>query len=144
MPHIGDIIANKLVNLAGYLTKLTESPNEAAQLGKALKALSSGDMPTELARKLASEQGIHLVGHQSLSRGAILTGLIWGAMTALLIDGRHLRASLFALAGMLLSLVGFIHARSLGFHYDLSAVWGYALMAILFAATYKLAKKDHR
>lgn len=136
VPHVSDILANKLTNLAGYLAKLPGSSEEATELGKTLKALSSGDMPLDLAQKLASEQGIHLVGQQFLSRGAILTGLIWGSMTALLIDGKSLRASAFALSALVLSLVGFVHAPDLGFHYDLPAVWGYGLMALLFAATH--------
>jgi AGZA family xanthine/uracil permease-like MFS transporter len=136
VPHVSDIVAKKLTNLAGYLSKLSESPAEATELGRTLRALSSGSPPLEVTQRMASQEGIHLIGQQFLSRGAILTGLIWGAMTALLIDRQFLNASYFALAALLLSVVGFIHAPDLGFHYDVHAVWGYALMAVLFAAAH--------
>ena len=120
--------------LTGTLRLYDDDPStEATDLGRTLETLAQGELPPMLADKLASDQGIHLVGQQFLSRGAILTGLIWGAMTALLIDGLHLRAAAFAASALVLSFVGFIHAPDLGWHYDVQAVWGYAMMAALFA-----------
>lgn len=138
VPHLSDILSKKMANLAGYLASLREPAEKATELGKALEALSSAGVPKELAQDLAAKQGIHMMGQQFLSRGAILTGLIWGAMTALLIDRRFPAASAFALAGLLLSLFGFIHADHLGLHYDLPLVWSYGLIALLFAATHQL------
>jgi AGZA family xanthine/uracil permease-like MFS transporter len=134
IPHVSDLLAKKMANLSTCLAKL--APPQLTELGQTLKALSGGQIPAELAERLSAEE-IHLMGQQSLSRGAILTGLLWGAMTALLIDGRHLSAAAFALAAMLLSLIGFIHAPDLGLHYTEPTVWGYGLMALLFAATKK-------
>lgn len=141
VPHISDIVAKKLANLAGFLAELTDSSTKATELGQTLKTLADGNLPPIMAEKLAASQGIHLIGQQFLSRGAILTGLIWGAMTALLIDGLYLRASAFALSALMLSFVGFIHAPDLGFHYELQAVWGYAMMAALFAAAHWIRRE---
>lgn len=140
IPHVSDILAKKLSSFSGFLAQLPGPDGSESELGKALQAFGSGDLPRELGERLAMDQGIHWVGQTYLSRGAILTGLIWGAMTALLIDGRHLRAAAFALAALVLSLIGFIHAPSLGLHYDLPAVWGYGLMALLFAVTHKYCR----
>ena len=43
-------------------------------------------------------QGAHYEGHLALSQGAILTGLIWGAIVASVIDGKFRNAGGFALA----------------------------------------------
>lgn len=58
-------------------------------------------------------EGAHFDGHLALSQGAILTGLIWGAIVADVIDGRFRMAGGFALAAALMSSVGIIHAASL-------------------------------
>ncbi|MFO7905530.1 MAG: xanthine/uracil/vitamin C permease [Planctomycetota bacterium] len=142
VPHLSDILTNKMSNLARYLNSLMEPSIEATELGKTLEALSGDHVPHDLAEKLVADQGIHMMGQQFLSRGAILTGLIWGAMTALLIDNRFLGASAFALAGLVLALLGFIHSPRLGIHYDLPLVWSYGLIALLFAATHKFCRRE--
>lgn len=58
-------------------------------------------------------EGAHYEGHLALSQGAIITGLIWGAIVADVIDGRFRMAGAFALAGSLMSSVGIIHAYTL-------------------------------
>jgi len=134
IPHVSDLLSKKLSGLAAFLSKLAADQAPGTELAKRLEELSSGQLTDGLAHALASEQGIHLLGQQTLSRGAILTGLLWGAMTALLIDRRYGGAAAFALAGLALALFGFIHAPQLGFHWSFPAVWGYGLMAVLFAA----------
>lgn len=59
------------------------------------------------------QQGAHFEGHLALSQGAILTGLIWGAVVASVIDGKFNNAGGFAAAGFLMSAVGIIHSSSL-------------------------------
>ena len=59
------------------------------------------------------QQGAHFQGHLALSQGAILTGLIWGAIVASVIDGRFRNAGGFALAAAVMSLFGVIHGASL-------------------------------
>jgi len=58
-------------------------------------------------------EGAHYDGHLALSQGAILTGLVWGAIVADVIDGRFRMAGGFALAAAAMSSVGVIHAASL-------------------------------
>ena len=55
-----------------------------------------------LTGKLA-QQGIHWAGHQIMSQGAIVTGLIWGALVAYLIDGKTKHSAGFAFTGALLT-----------------------------------------
>ncbi len=133
IPHVSDLVAKKLTGLAGYLATVADRTGTNAGLADTVRQLSEGLISDRLAQELAQTQGIHLLGQQALSRGAILTGLIWGALTAMLIDRRHAAAAWSASAGLLLALFGFIHSPQLGFHYTFPAVWGYGLMALLFA-----------
>jgi adenine/guanine/hypoxanthine permease len=74
-----------------------------------------------------SQQGIHWAGHQIMSQGAIVSGLIWGALVAYLIDAKTKLSAGFAFAGALLTLIGVIHAPTLGW-YPNSIAAGYALL----------------
>lgn len=57
--------------------------------------------------------GAHYEGHLALSQGAIITGLVWGAIVADVIDGRFRMAGGFAIAAAVMSSVGVIHASAL-------------------------------
>uniref|UniRef100_A0A2A3JVC2 Xanthine/uracil/vitamin C permease n=1 Tax=Alloyangia mangrovi TaxID=1779329 RepID=A0A2A3JVC2_9RHOB len=87
------------------------------------------------------QQGAHFAGHLSLSQGAILTGLIWGAIVASVIDGRFRNAGGFALAAALMSLVGIIHGASL--HWPaLGPVSAGYLIAAAFLYIYPLFHRE--
>ncbi|MDP5219073.1 xanthine/uracil/vitamin C permease [Ruegeria sp. 2205SS24-7] len=58
-------------------------------------------------------EGAHYEGHLALSQGAILTGLIWGAIVADVIDGRFRMAGGFAIAAAVMSSIGVIHSFTL-------------------------------
>ncbi len=58
-------------------------------------------------------EGAHYEGHLALSQGAIITGLIWGAIVANVIDGRFRMAGGFAIAAAAISSVGIIHSFTL-------------------------------
>jgi adenine/guanine/hypoxanthine permease len=67
---------------------------------------------SELTAALLME-GAHYEGHLALSQGAIITGLVWGAIFASVIDGKFRHAAGFALAAAVMSSVGIVHAASL-------------------------------
>ena len=58
-------------------------------------------------------EGAHYEGHLALSQGAIITGLIWGAIVADVIDGRFKMAGGFAIAAAVMSSIGVIHSYTL-------------------------------
>ncbi|WP_371223181.1 xanthine/uracil/vitamin C permease [Roseovarius sp. 2305UL8-3] len=57
--------------------------------------------------------GAHYEGHLALSQGAIITGLVWGAIVADVIDGRFRYAGGFAIAAAVMSSIGVIHSYTL-------------------------------
>ena len=74
------------------------------------KLSSLGD--AELTAALL-QQGAHYEGHLALSQGAIITGLVWGAIVASIIDARFRNAAGFAIAAGVMSSIGIIHSASL-------------------------------
>jgi adenine/guanine/hypoxanthine permease len=87
------------------------------------------------------QQGAHFQGHLALSQGAILTGLIWGAIVASVIDGRFRNAGGFALAACAMSLIGIIHAASLHLPVLSGVSLGY-LIAAAFLFVYPVFHKE--
>lgn len=58
-------------------------------------------------------EGANYEGHLELSQGAIIIGLVWGAIVASIIDGKFKNAGGFAIAASAMTAVGIIHSGSL-------------------------------
>ncbi|WP_289041118.1 xanthine/uracil/vitamin C permease [uncultured Aliiroseovarius sp.] len=127
MPHVSSFLVTKWGSLMGAL----------------------GDTGVEGLPRLGDEaltaallqQGAHFEGHLALSQGAILTGLIWGAIVASVIDGRFRNAGGFALAACCMSLIGIVHSASLHWPSFSGVSMGY-LIAAAFLFIYPLFHKD--
>ncbi len=76
------------------------------------------------------QQGAHVVGHQILSQGAIITGLMWGAFLAHLIDAKFKEASGFMLVSAAMSSLGIIHSASLHWPSFNGIVGGYLFVGL--------------
>ncbi len=127
MPHVSSFLVTKWGSLMGALgaTGVEGLP----QLGD--EALTAALL----------QQGAHFEGHLALSQGAILTGLIWGAIVASVIDGRFRNAGGFALAAFGMSLVGIIHSASLHWPSFSGVSMGY-LIAAAFLFIYPQFHKE--
>lgn len=77
------------------------------------------------------EKGVHWTGHQALSQGSIVGGLLWGALVASIIDGKKRAAVGFAWSAAALSLIGIIHHPSVGWYPDPIAL-GYFILGATF------------
>jgi AGZA family xanthine/uracil permease-like MFS transporter len=75
-----------------------------------------------------------------LGGGAVLAGLILGAIAAFIIDHKFEWAALFAAAGAVLSFFGFIHGTSLGIGTSTPVAIGYLLVA---GVCFVLSRQDH-
>lgn len=80
------------------------------------------------------QQGAHVIGHQALSQGAILTGLIWGAIAASVIDAKFRNAGGFAIAAAIMSAIGIIHSSTLHMPEINGIVGGYFIMGAFLLA----------
>jgi AGZA family xanthine/uracil permease-like MFS transporter len=93
----------------------------------------------EFAQKCA-EQGIAWIGQSALSQGAIITGLLWGSIVAMLIDLDFRKAAAFSGTAAFLTLIGIIHSPSVGLHFT-AVFGGYVMMTALFIVAW-LAKVE--
>ncbi len=75
--------------------------------------------------------GVVYHGMELLGGGAILSGMILGAIAAFIIDRDFTRAAIYALAGAVLSFFGFIHGAKLGIAESAQVALGYLLFAII-------------
>ncbi|MDT8285428.1 MAG: hypothetical protein RQ767_07850, partial [Thermovirgaceae bacterium] len=75
--------------------------------------------------------GVFYHGLQILGDGAILSGLILGAIVVFLIEHKMVTSSLFGLAGAVLAFFGFIHGPFIGLAVSPGIALGYLLMAVV-------------
>lgn len=114
MPHVSNFLIVKWGSLMGALK------DAGAQN---LPALTDPSMIAAM-----SQQGAHLVGHQSLAQGAIITGLIWGAIVASVIDGNFKNAGWFSVVASVMASVGILHSPALHMPHFTGVVGGYLMI----------------
>ena len=85
-------------------------------------------------------EGVFYQGLETLGGGAILGGLVLGAITVYLIDKNLMKAAAFSFAGAVLSFFGFMHAEAVGFAVTPQATVAYLIMAGVMLALHKLHK----
>ena len=69
-------------------------------------------------------EGLHKLGG-----GAIISGMILGAITIFLIDHRFRAASAYSAIGAVLAFFGFIHSEEIGVAVSIPIAAGYLLLA---------------
>jgi hypothetical protein len=80
--------------------------------------------------------GVLCPGLQTMGGGAILAGLVLAAIGASVIDKEFINAAAFALAGAVLTFVGFMHGQAVGFAVSPTLAVAYLIVAgFLFALT---------
>jgi adenine/guanine/hypoxanthine permease len=82
--------------------------------------------------------GVLYGGLEVLGEGAILGGLILGAIATFVIERQFVRAAAFAGAGAVLSFFGFMHGPAVGFAVKPGVALAYGLVALLLFAAARL------
>jgi adenine/guanine/hypoxanthine permease len=83
--------------------------------------------------------GIVYHGLEVLGGGAILGGLILGAVAALVIDRKFAQAAGFALAGAVLTFFGFMHGEAIGIAQTPTVAFAYLMVSGMLLACAKFA-----
>ncbi len=125
--HAAAVIAALIPNIASWASGLIDNALGAA----GTNAAAVGETALENA-------GVVYNGLTTLGEGAILAGLLLGAIVAFIIDKRLISAAAFAGVAAVLSFVGLIHAPKVGWNADGPVALGYLFMAVvllLFALT---------
>ncbi len=141
IPHISDIIVKKVSGavqeISKFFSELIINTTNIENLEAYLNKLKSLNFPDKIINLWKTGQGIHFYGQSALSQGAIITGLLWGAITAYLIDFKLLNASFFAFSAALLTLFGFIHSPKIMLNLT-PLFYGYIIIAIMLLLSHLL------
>jgi AGZA family xanthine/uracil permease-like MFS transporter len=125
--HAAAVVAALLPNIASWATGLIDNALAAA----GTNASAVGESKLENA-------GVVYNGLLMFGEGAILAGLVLGAIVAFIIDKRFVSAAIFAGAGSVLSFVGLIHGAKVTWDANGEVALGYLFLAVVclaFAAT---------
>ena len=90
------------------------------------------------------QQGVIYHGLEVMGGGAILAGLVLGAIGVFVIERDFLKASAFALAGAVMTYFGFMHGEAVGIGGGLGVTPGVALAYAVMAAGSVRAGEDQR
>ena len=118
--HAAAIVAALIPNIAAWASGLIDNSLAAA----GTSAAKVGDAAMESA-------GVVYHGLLVLGEGAILAGLVLGAIVAFIIDKRFIPAAIFAVAGAVLSFIGLIHAPKVEWNANGPVALGYLFMAVV-------------
>jgi adenine/guanine/hypoxanthine permease len=126
--HAAAVVAAFIPNIASWAQGLMANALSAA-----------GTTPEQVGENNLAAAGVIYRGLLILGSGAILAGLVLGAIVTFIIDRRFVSAAIFALAGSVLSFVGLIHAEKVQWNANGQVALGYlfvGLICLAFAATH--------
>jgi AGZA family xanthine/uracil permease-like MFS transporter len=121
--HAAAIIAALIPNIAQWATGLMDNVLSAA-----------GTSAAQVGEDKIVGAGVIYSGMKTLGEGAILAGLVLGAIVAFIIDRRFLQAGLFALFGAALSWIGLIHGEKVEWAANPQVTLGYLFAAVVLFA----------
>ena len=85
-------------------------------------------------------QGAHVIGQSALANGAIVSGMLWGAFTAFLIDSKIRQAVIVIVVAAVLTGFGVIHDSELHwFSIGSPILWGYLILGGILLAKSQLS-----
>ncbi|MDG4786965.1 regulator [Micromonospora sp. WMMD1102] len=126
--HGAAVVAALVPNIAAWAT---------GQMDNALAA--AGTTAAEVGDSALAGAGVVYDGLLVLGQGAILAGLVLGAVVVFIIDKRFGRAAVFAGVGAVLSFVGLIHGERIEWNANGQVALGYLFVAVL-CGLFALAK----
>jgi AGZA family xanthine/uracil permease-like MFS transporter len=122
--HAAAIVAALIPNVASWATGLID--NALAAAGTTAAAVGSDAL---------GDAGVVYEGLKTLGQGAILAGLVLGAIVAFIIDRRFVAAAIFCGAGAALSFVGLIHSENVQWNANGQVALGYVFLGLVCVAS---------
>jgi adenine/guanine/hypoxanthine permease len=118
--HAAAVVAALIPNIASWAT---------GQMDNVLSA--AGTSAADVGIGTLAGAGVVYDGLKTLGSGAILAGLVLGAIVAFIIDKRFWNAAIFSGAGAVLTFVGLIHAEKVQFNADGQVTLGYLFLTVV-------------
>jgi AGZA family xanthine/uracil permease-like MFS transporter len=100
---------------------------------------AAGTNVTAVGFDKLGDTGVLYRGLEVLGGGAILAGLVLGAIGVFIIDRHFIKAAVFALAGAALAFFGFIHGERIGFGQSPVVALSYLAVAVVLVACSRLS-----
>ncbi|WP_295853762.1 regulator [Tardiphaga sp.] len=132
--HAPAIALSLTPHLAAWATVLL-----SGALGAAGMNFGAQHAPDFVAKM--GQNGVLFHGLEVMGGGSILTGLVLGAIAVFVIERKFVNASAFALAGAVLTYLGFMHGEAIGTGGGWGVTPGVALAYALVAAGFFAAEK---
>jgi AGZA family xanthine/uracil permease-like MFS transporter len=130
--HAAAVVAALIPNIASWATGLMDNVLAAA-----------GTSAAEVGNDAITGAGVVYEGTKILGQGAILAGLVLGAIVAFIIDKRFWQAAAFCAFGSALSFIGLIHGEKVEWNANGQVALGY-LFAGVACAAFTLLKLEPR
>jgi adenine/guanine/hypoxanthine permease len=118
--HAAAVVIAILPNLAQWASGLIDNSLAAA-----------GTSAAQVGNAKLGNAGVVYDGLTTLGQGAVLAGLVLGAIVTFIIDKRFVAAAIAAGAGAVMSFVGLIHAAKVGWAADPQVALGYLLLGLV-------------
>jgi AGZA family xanthine/uracil permease-like MFS transporter len=93
--------------------------------------LAAGSTPEKVGEQGFADNGLVFHGMALLGGGAILAGMILGAIVAFIIDKKFLPAAVYCFIGAALGFIGLIHAEKVGWNVGGQIALGYLFAGIV-------------
>lgn len=119
--HAPAIVLALLPNIASWAQTQVDTALSVA-------GVTSGTVPPALAARLGDASAIVYQGMARFGGGAVLAGLMLGAIAAFIIDRNFRGATIYAAAAAVLTFFGLIHGTAIGVGVNLDIAIGYLLM----------------
>jgi len=129
--HAAGVVLALIPNIANWAQGQIDNVLAAANL------VAGGEGAGHVPLAAMAANGVYYEGLVKLGGGAVLAGLVLGAIAVFIIDREFLKAAVYAGAGAALALFGFIHAGSLactGAGCDFGPTWAIAAGYLAIAA----------
>jgi AGZA family xanthine/uracil permease-like MFS transporter len=118
--HAAAVVAALIPNIASWAT---------GQMDNVLSA--AGTSANQVGIEALAGAGVVYDGLKTLGEGAILAGLVLGAIVAFIIDKRFWHAAVASGAGAVLTFVGLIHSEKVQFNADGQVALGYLFLTVV-------------
>lgn len=129
--HYAAIVLAAVPNIASWGT---------GQIDNALAA--AGTSAAEVGGEALVGAGVIYEGLRALGSGAVLAGMVLGAIAVFMIDRRFLWAGGYAVIGGVLAAVGLIHGEEVELFADLEIALGYGFLALVCFAAHLLGAPE--
>jgi AGZA family xanthine/uracil permease-like MFS transporter len=93
--------------------------------------VAAGTSATQVGEAALTNAGLVYEGLKLLGGGAILAGLVLGAIVAFIIDKEFVSAAVYCFVGAVLGFIGLIHAEQVGWDVGGQIALGYAFAGII-------------